>query len=64
MRQAGYFIRILIFTLLLNAMKSHWLRTDLCGINTEEGQKVQHRIHPRDGGGGQEDDGVRCGVGV
>ena len=35
----------------------------MCSIRTEEARKVQHRIHPRDGGGGQEDDGVRRGVG-
>ncbi len=38
-------------------MKNHWLRIDLCSVRSGEAQKVQHRIHPRDGGGGQEDDG-------
>lgn len=47
-----------------SAMKSHWLRMDLCSIKTEEAQKMQQWGIPlRDGGGGQEDDGVRYGVG-
>lgn len=61
--QAGFYF-LDSHSYLLSTMKSHWLRTDLCSIMTGEVQKVQHQTHPRDGGGVQENDGVRCGVRV
>lgn len=43
-------------------MKNHCLRAYLYSIRTKGAQKLQHRILPWDGGGGQEDDVVNCGV--